>query len=284
MPIRSFAALSAAALIALSFTGPAHAISKAEQRKLFFGHDDRHTLVPDALPWRAIGQIETASGSICTATLVADDVVLTAGHCFKDPDTGRFDPAVTFSAALNGKHAAARVATTRVFVDRRLFAGLTIESGGLLVDPRVARYDYAFVRLAEPIGRTLGTLPLIGGDRATLKANLDDRRWRVTQAGYPIDDPSHLTVHEQCRATKLLADGRLSHRCDTLPGDSGSPLLLIDGNGKATIIALQSSAPSAADRYRADNMALSVPAFRAALDRFIASGAGPKPAAASAAQ
>jgi protease YdgD len=284
MPIRPLAALSAA-LLALSFAGPAHAISKAEQRKLFFGHDDRHTLVPDALPWRAIGQLETASGSICTATLIADDVVLTAGHCFKDPDTGRFDPAVRFSAALNGKHAAARVATTRVFVDRRLFAGLTAEGGGLIVDPKVARYDYAFVRLAEPIGRTLGSLPVIDGDRATLETRLTGARWRVTQAGYPIDDPSHLTVHEQCRATRLLADGRLSHRCDTLPGDSGSPLLLIDAAGKATIIALQSSAPDARDRHRADNMALSVPAFRTALERFLTGGTPPaKPTTTSAAQ
>jgi len=283
MLIRSLAALTAT-LFSLAAIAPAHAIGKAEKRQLFFGHDDRHTLVPDALPWRAIGQIETASHSICTATLIADDVVLTAGHCFKDPETGRFDPAVSFAAALNGKQAAARVATTQVFVDRRLFAGLTAEGGGLIVDPKVARYDYAFVRLAKPIGRTLGYLPLIDGDRATLQTRLADARWRVTQAGYPIDDPSHLTMHEQCRAIRLLPDGRLSHRCDTLPGDSGSPLLLIDGAGKATIVALQSSAPDASDRHLADNMALSVPAFRSALERFLADGQPARPAAASAAQ
>jgi protease YdgD len=56
----------------------------------------------------------------------------------------------------------------------------------------------------------------------------------------------------------------MSHRCDTLPGDSGSPLLLKQ-DGKWTLIGIQSSAPAAQDRYLADNRALAVPAIRDAL-------------------
>ena len=57
----------------------------------------------------------------------------------------------------------------------------------------------------------------------------------------------------------------LSHQCDTLPGDSGSPLLL-KVNGEWQLIAVQSSAPAAKDRYLADNRAIAVTAFRDSLE------------------
>jgi protease YdgD len=79
-----------------------------------------------------------------------------------------------------------------------------------------------------------------------------------------------MMAHKNCLATEMHSDGRLGHRCDTLPGDSGSPMLA-SINGKTTIIAIQSSAPNARDRYRADNMSLSAPAFYTALQRFILS-------------
>ncbi|HAU6655742.1 TPA: serine protease, partial [Salmonella enterica] len=47
----------------------------------------------------------------------------------------------------------------------------------------------------------------------------------------------------------------------TLPGDSGSPLLLHTDSGWQ-LIGVQSSAPAAKDRWRADNRAISVTGFR----------------------
>ena len=63
--------------------------------------------------------------------------------------------------------------------------------------------------------------------------------------------------------TGWAQQGVLSHQCDTLPGDSGSPLLLKTADGWQ-LIAIQSSAPAAKDRYRADNRALAVPGIREA--------------------
>ena len=47
------------------------AISAKELKTLFFGHDDRTRVTdPTQAPWDAIGQLETASGNLCTATLI----------------------------------------------------------------------------------------------------------------------------------------------------------------------------------------------------------------------
>ena len=55
-----------------------------EVSTLFFGHDDR-VPVNDTTqsPWDAVGQLETASGNLCTATLIAPNLALTAGHCWQ---------------------------------------------------------------------------------------------------------------------------------------------------------------------------------------------------------
>ncbi|MGS6244618.1 trypsin-like serine peptidase, partial [Enterobacter hormaechei] len=47
----------------------------------------------------------------------------------------------------------------------------------------------------------------------------------------------------------------LSHQCDTLPGYSGSPLMLKTDNGWQ-LIGVQSSGPAAQHRWRALNPAL----------------------------
>ncbi|RQW24148.1 serine protease [Rhodobacteraceae bacterium CH30] len=252
-------------LLAALALHPAYADSAKQQRILFFGKDDRVKIRPHAQPWRAIGQIETASGQICTGSLIAADLVLTAGHCFLNED-GKLDAATLFSLALDGEQAAIRVRPARVYVEQRLFDGIKIRADGMIIAPEVAAFDYAFVSLAQPLPQKFKPLPVFQGSGRTLRDALQRKHWRVSQAGYPIDDDSHLSAHLSCRVTAQFADGRLGHQCDTLPGDSGSPLLLIHGK-HAEIIAIQSSAPDAANRAQADNMALSTPAWQTALKR-----------------
>jgi protease YdgD len=264
MPIRLLSAL----LLAILSTAASAGSLSAERRTLFFGHDDRVRVHPDYGPLQAIGQIETASGNLCTATLVAPDVALTAGHCFVGAH-GRLDPARRFTLALDGQKSASHTAASRVWLDRRLLRGLIHKGDDLIVPPAVARYDVAFVRLQTPLLATEHTVALFDGNRSALRQALARASWRVSQAGYPEDAPDQLMLHRHCRATRLEADGRLAHRCDTLPGDSGSPLLL-EVAGQPRLIAIQSSAPDARWRYRADNMALAAPSFLPALRRFLA--------------
>lgn len=236
------------------------------QKTMFFGHDDRVKTKPDQAPWLSVGQLETKSGTICTGTLVAPDVVLTAGHCFIDK--GKFDPAISFTVGLWGEEHTARSKVTEVQVDHAFLKGLVHVSDGLIIPPKIASRDFAFMRLAQPLGKQQGVVPVFNGNKADLKRLLASTRWKITQGGYPVDEQTHLLVHHNCLATGLLKDGRITHHCDTLAGDSGSPILLIEGN-KPVIIGIQSSAPDASNRKKADNMALSSPVFFEALQRFI---------------
>jgi V8-like Glu-specific endopeptidase len=66
----------------------------------------------------------------------------------------------------------------------------------------------------------------------------------VTQSGYPVDHLDTLYTHTDCIVTGWAQTSVLSHQCDTLPGDSGSPLMLKTDNGWQ-LIGVQSSAPAA---------------------------------------
>ena len=69
-------------------------------------------------------------------------------------------------------------------------------------------------------------LPLFDGDKAALTAALKAADRKVTQSGYPVDHLDSLYTHTDCVVTGWAQNSVLSHQCDTLPGDSGSPLML----------------------------------------------------------
>ena len=86
-------------LFALS-NGAAHA--QSEKRQL----TDRE----DLYGWEAVGRLDVGDESFCTATLIAQDIVLTAAHCAIDRKTGEtLQPAsqVTFRAGLSNGSALA---------------------------------------------------------------------------------------------------------------------------------------------------------------------------------
>ena len=91
-----------------SFTLTAHAddedgLSPEEIKTLFFGKDHRQAISDVvAAPWDAIGQLETESGNLCTATLISAHLALTAGHCLLTPP-GRFDKPVALRFMAGGK-------------------------------------------------------------------------------------------------------------------------------------------------------------------------------------
>ena len=81
-------------------------ISAKDIKTLFFGQDER-VLVKDPTqsPWDAIGQLETASGNLCTATLISPHLALTAGHCLLEPPRGKQDKAVALHRLPDAGHA-----------------------------------------------------------------------------------------------------------------------------------------------------------------------------------
>ena len=231
----------------------------SEIKALFFGKDHRQAITDvTSAPWDAIGQLESDSGNLCTATLISPHIALTAGHCLLTPP-GKFDPpvAIRFMAMPTGWRYEIHDIDARV--EPLLPGKLKAEGDGWIVPPAAAPYDYAVVIIHNPPS-AIQPVPLFSGSRADLIAALKATGGRVTQAGYPADHLDNLYAHQNCLITGWAQKAVLSHRCDTLPGDSGSPLLLKTDNGWQ-IIAVQSSAPAAKDRYRADNRAIAVTSF-----------------------
>lgn len=249
----------------ISFTTFSHADDDdapdpREIKTLFFGQDQRQAVKDvTAAPWDAIGQLETESGNLCTATLISAHLALTAGHCLLTPP-GKFDKPVALRFMAGEKGWRYELHDIDARVNPSLVHKLKADGEGWIVPSDAAPLDYALVILRNPPSAIV-PLPLFQGSRSELTAALKSAGRKVTQAGYPEDHLDTLYTHRDCTITGWAQHAVLSHQCDTLPGDSGSPLLLNSDNGWQ-LIAVQSSAPAAKDRYRADNRAISVTSFR----------------------
>ena len=240
-------------------------LSAKDIKTLFFGHDDRKAVNrPEESPWDAIGQLETASGNLCTATLISPHLALTAGHCLLTPPRGKPDKAVALRFISRKGNWVSEIHGIDGRVDPSLGRRLKADGDGWIVPSAAAPFDFGLIVLRyAPSGIT--PIPLFPGSKADLTAALKAADRKVTQSGYPEDHLDNLYSHQDCIVTGWAQTSVLSHQCDTLPGDSGSPLLLKTEDGWQ-VIAVQSSAPGPQDRWRADNRAIAVTGFRDKLE------------------
>jgi protease YdgD len=240
-------------------------IDASEVKTLFFGQDNRIRVTdPTDSPWDAIGQLETESGNLCTATLISPRLALTAGHCLLTPPDARPDKAIALRFVSQKGVWRYEIHGIEGRVEPSLGRRLKADGDGWIVPSSAAPWDYGLIILRyAPSGIT--PLPLFDGNKAALIAALKASNRQVTQSGYPLDHIDDLYSHQDCVVTGWAQTSVMSHQCDTLPGDSGSPLLLKTDSGWQ-VIGVQSSAPAAKDRWRADNRAISVTGFHDKLE------------------
>jgi protease YdgD len=86
------------------------------------------------------------------------------------------------------------------------------------------------LRLAENVTNLTGTLLTAPLTQSQLAAHIR-KETSLLQAGYSQDKAHILTVHEGCRFIELGLGSRLIfHTCDAVKGDSGSPILVRNGD------------------------------------------------------
>lgn len=200
-----------------------------------FGADQRTIVERSSYPFRWVGQLQIAKTSgifKCTGSLVGPDLVLTNRHCIKD----------FIGQNLVGKINFFTLYTRKKFLEQSAVSEIVSYS---------PEHDWTLLRLAEPLGLTVGWLevaPSATTAKAAIQRAFRPSSFKVLIPGYSgdLENGEVMSVDQNCSVRVILPTSQkgsheVLHDCDTAKGASGSPILRETKNGKYVIVALHAA-------------------------------------------
>lgn len=182
--------------------------------------------VPAAPPWAAVGRLTVDRQFVCTATLIAPDVVLTAAHCVVDGDGRPYASwRLGFEAGVAGPEA----------VLRRQVSGARVHPAyetGMFASMESTGADVAMLDLTWPVGaQELAPIP-VGG--------WTGHRGGLLLPSYGEGHEDRLRIERGC-AVDEVEGPVLRLLCTPPKGASGAPLIAGRGAARRVVAVLSNS-------------------------------------------
>ena len=175
------------------------------------GQDERVKKEASYYPSTAIAKlqfIKNGKKQFCTAPLIASNVAVTNAHCLKNAKSLRF---LTHNE---------QVRISKLWVSKN--------------------HDFGFIFLNEPIGHKVGWFSLKNYHaKQVLNKNVINLEAHSNDMGF-FEQKGHCSIKYVYNQAQFNGIG---HDCDTLPGSSGAPLFIKQGE-KAVLLGINSSSTS----------------------------------------